>query len=83
LKVCLVAKGYTQLYGIDYDETFSPIAKNSFVYALISLTANLEWPIFQLDVKNASCMETYMRKFIWSNHLGLLLKGSIKVMSAC
>jgi hypothetical protein len=46
LKACLVAKGYTQTYGIDYDETFSPVAKISSVRILISLAANLNWPLF-------------------------------------
>ena len=53
LKARLVAKGYTHTYGIDYDETFSSIAKISFVRILISLVANLDLPLFQLDVKNA------------------------------
>ena len=53
LKARLVAKGYTQTYGVDYAETFSHVAKISFVQILISLAANLGWPLFQLDVKNA------------------------------
>ena len=48
-----MAKGYTQTYGIDYQETFSPIAKLNTTRVLISIAANLEWPLHQLDVKNA------------------------------
>jgi hypothetical protein len=52
LKAYLVAKGYKQTYGIDYEEIFSPVAKISFVHALISLVVNFDWWLFQLDVKN-------------------------------
>ena len=46
LKARLVAKGYTQTYGVDYAKTFSPITKISSVRILISLAANLGWPLF-------------------------------------
>ncbi|KAH9741647.1 protein kinase domain-containing protein [Citrus sinensis] len=52
-KASLVAKGYTQTYGIDYQETFAPVAKMNSIRVLLSLVANLEWPLQQLDVKNA------------------------------
>jgi hypothetical protein len=41
-KTRLVAKGYSQTYGIDYDETFAPVAKMSTVRTLISCAANFD-----------------------------------------
>ena len=51
-KARLMVKGYTQTYGIDYQETFSPIAKLNTVRVLLSLAANMDWPFHQFDVKN-------------------------------
>ncbi|KAH9716025.1 protein kinase domain-containing protein [Citrus sinensis] len=52
-KARLVAKGFTQTYGVDYQETFAPVAKLNTIRILLSVVVNLEWPLFQLDVKNA------------------------------
>ena len=49
----LVAKEYTQSYGIDYQETFAPVAKINFVLVLLSVAVNNDWPLQQLNVKNA------------------------------
>ena len=52
-KARLVAKVFTQTYGIDYRETFAPVAKLNTVRVLLSLAANLDWQLQQLDIKNA------------------------------
>lgn len=48
-----IAKGFSQIYGIYYLETFSLITRLNSIRILSSLTINLEWLMFQLDVKNA------------------------------
>ena len=52
-KARLAAKGYTQTYGIDYSETFSPVAKINTIRIIFSIAANKDWPLHQFDVKNA------------------------------
>ena len=52
LKTRLVAKGYTQTYDVDYYDTFSPVAKMTYVRLFISLLATYNWCLHQLDIKN-------------------------------
>ena len=52
-KARLVAKGYTQTHGIDYDETFSPVAMLKSIRILISISAYYDYEIWQMDVKTA------------------------------
>ena len=51
-KARLVARGYTQTYGIDYHETFAPVAKINTIRILISLAVNLYWSLNQYNIKN-------------------------------
>ena len=52
-KTRLVARGYTQVYGEDYLDTFALVAKLHTIRILLSLAVNLEWDLWQMDVKNA------------------------------
>ncbi|CAL2248054.1 unnamed protein product [Prunus armeniaca] len=47
-----VVKGHIQTFGVDYEETFAPVAKLNTVRVLLSLTYNLDRPLHQFDVKN-------------------------------
>ncbi|KAJ9567714.1 hypothetical protein OSB04_003680 [Centaurea solstitialis] len=52
-KAKLVAKGFTQTHGIDYDETFSPVAMVKSIRILMAISAYFNYEIWQMDVKTA------------------------------
>jgi histone deacetylase 1/2 len=52
-KARLVAKGFKQRYGIDYEDTFSPVVKIATIRIVLSLVVSRNWSLRQLDVKNA------------------------------
>ena len=52
-KVHLVAQGYTQVEGIDFDEIFAPVARLESIRLLLAIACFLNIKLFQMDVKSA------------------------------
>jgi hypothetical protein len=57
-KAMLVAKGYSQIPGVDYNDVFSPVVKHSSIRTFLSIVASHDLELEQLDVKTAFCMES-------------------------
>ena len=89
LEAHLVAKGYTQIYGSDYYDTFSSVAKMAYVPLLLSMVAMSSWSLFQLDIKIAFLHgdlveEVYMRQppgFVAQEESGLVCKFVVPYMA--
>ena len=72
LKAHLVAKGYAQTYGVDYFDTFSPVAKLASIWLFISLAATHGWDLHQLDIKNVFLYCLSKKKKKLSFFMGIL-----------
>ncbi|CAN0918362.1 Retrovirus-related Pol polyprotein from transposon TNT 1-94 [Linum grandiflorum] len=87
-KARVVAQGYRQEHGVDYKETFAPVAKMQTVRTLLAVAACRNWGLTQLDVKNAflhddmkevvylACPLGYLDSTSTSNSV-CLLRGSL------
>ncbi len=70
LKARLVSKGFSQVEGIDYNETFSPVAKMNSIRLVLSLASLHKWEVHQMDVKSAFLHgdlheEIYLKKSLY------------------
>ena len=52
-KARLVVKGFSQVEGIEYTETFSQVAKMNSIRLVLSLATSFKWEVHQMDVKSA------------------------------
>jgi hypothetical protein len=51
LKTKFVAKGFCLKEGVNYDETFAPIARYISINTMVSIASSFAWPLYQIDVK--------------------------------
>jgi hypothetical protein len=71
-KTRLVARGFQQEHGRDYDETFAPAAHMTTIHTLLAVTSVRGWSISQLDVKNVFLNGELREDVYMHPHLGIL-----------
>ena len=52
-KAIFVARGFSQKEGIDYEETFAPVARYTSIRAIMALASMMKWDLHQMDVKTS------------------------------
>ncbi|KAL0560874.1 hypothetical protein IC582_001289 [Cucumis melo] len=75
LKAHLVAKGYAQTYGINYSDTFSPVAKLTSIRLFLSMAATHNWSLDQLDIKNDFLHGDLQEEVYMEQPLGFIAQG--------
>jgi len=74
-KARLLDKGFKQKLGIDYYETYAPVARLETIRTIIALAAQKKWKLYQLDVKSAF-LNGYLEEEIYVEQLeGFLVEG--------
>jgi len=74
-KACLVAKGFTQTAGLDYEETFTPVARLDLLRLLLSLAAIFNWNVHHIDIKSASLNGHLDKELYMDQPIGFLSPG--------
>ena len=74
-KARLVDKGFAQKYGVDYEETFSPVAKMAIVRLILSLLVAQGWKVFKCDVKSAFLNGNLDVEIYMNQPQGFVVKG--------
>ena len=64
-KARFVASGFSQKEGIDYEETFTPVARYTSIRTIIALATKMKWKLHQMDVKTTLLKQGHRRGSVY------------------
>jgi hypothetical protein len=76
-KARLVTKGFQQVHGVDYDDTFAPIANMDSIRLALSIAVAKGWEVHQMDVKNAFLHSDLSEDIYMEEPLGFMQDSSL------
>ena len=74
-KACLIAQGFVQREGIDFEKIFAAVARMKSVHLLLALAAAKDWRIHHLDIKSAFLNGELAETVFVRQPLGFVIKG--------
>jgi hypothetical protein len=74
-KAMLVAKGYSQQQGVDYNETFALVARLDTIRTVITLAGQNGWLLYQLDVKSVFLNGEFKQEVYVEQPRGFIIEG--------
>jgi hypothetical protein len=75
-----MAKGYSQVEGLDFEETFAPVARLESICMLLAYTTHLGFKHYQMDVKSVFLNGPIKKRCMWSNDLVLKVKNILTML---
>ena len=70
-----MVKGYAQIFGVDYSETFAPVARLDTIRLLFAIATQKSWKVYQMDVKSAFLNGFLQEEIYVDQPEGFIVKG--------
>uniref|UniRef100_A0A251VAV7 Putative zinc finger, CCHC-type n=1 Tax=Helianthus annuus TaxID=4232 RepID=A0A251VAV7_HELAN len=79
-KARIVAKGYVQRKGVDFEEVFAPVARLETIRLILAIAAKEGWPVYHLDVKSAFLNGELQEEVYVSQPDGFVIAGKERMV---
>jgi hypothetical protein len=74
-KARLLAKGYSQVKDLDFDETFAPVSRLESILILVAYATHHDFMLYQMGLRSAFLNGPIKKRCMWSNHPALKVKS--------